>query len=57
MKSKIPGRVELICTRCQTPFKTHSTNRVVCHKCVPKCGEIHYFPMQDAARKKEKLQK
>jgi hypothetical protein len=41
MKEK--GRVKLTCKRCQATFSTHSSNRDVCHKCRPKCREIHYF--------------
>jgi hypothetical protein len=43
-KLKKPGRVELLCIRCEAVFKTHSSNRQVCHKCLPKCTEKHYFP-------------
>lgn len=40
---KKPGRRKLKCTQCGKPFSTHSTNRDVCHRCKPKCKEIHYF--------------
>ena len=42
-KVKFPGRVKLICQRCEENFSTHSSNRKVCHKCKPKCKERHYF--------------
>jgi hypothetical protein len=49
-KSKIPGRVLKTCEseKCKMKdkpnvFSTHSTNRVMCHECKPKCREIHYF--------------
>jgi len=38
-----PGRVELICIKCEDKFSTHSSNRKKCHKCLPKCRERHYF--------------
>lgn len=28
---------------CGKEFSTHSTNRVRCHGCLPKCRETHYF--------------
>lgn len=42
---KKPGRVNLVCVgqNCKKPFSTHSSNRVHCHTCVPKCKEIHTF--------------
>ena len=42
-KEKIPGRIKLICMRCEKEFSTHSTNRDKCHTCLPKCTEIHDF--------------
>jgi hypothetical protein len=43
MGCKKPGRVKLICIKCEDEFKTHSSNRRMCHKCLPKCKERHYF--------------
>jgi hypothetical protein len=43
------GRQKLTCPRCNRQFSTHSSNRVACHVCVPKCQEIHYFPKKKAA--------
>lgn len=37
------GRVKLVCTRCNKPFSTHSSNRTECYGCRPKCREKHYF--------------
>jgi hypothetical protein len=44
-KEKKLGRVKLICVKeeCDNKFSTHSSNRTVCHKCKPKCREIHIF--------------
>ena len=36
------GRVRLTCG-CGKEFSTHSSNRTVCHTCLPKCQEIHCF--------------
>ena len=47
-----PGRVELVCGRCKTKFSTHSTNRTLCHKCLPKCKEIHLFKKDGVKRAK-----
>jgi len=43
MKSKTPGRVELVCDVCSSKFKTHSSNRKSCHKCKPKCRDRNIF--------------
>lgn len=43
MAMKKPGRVRSICIRCEANFSTHSSNRQMCHKCLPKCREKHYF--------------
>ena len=43
MKSKIPGRVELVCDLCGKKFKTHSSNRKSCHACKPKCRDRNIF--------------
>lgn len=42
-KLKTPGRVRLLCIKCEKEFSTHSTNRKHCHKCLPKCTERHEF--------------
>jgi hypothetical protein len=54
-----PGRFTRPCVRCKNEFRTHSSNRDVCHKCLPKCREIHHFkgtPVAGAksARKSER---
>lgn len=43
--AKKPGRVKLVCVtpNCGKAFSTHSSNRTVCHKCKPKCTDVHYF--------------
>jgi hypothetical protein len=41
-QEKFPGRVRLTCS-CGKDFSTHSTNRVRCHRCLPKCRERHFF--------------
>lgn len=46
MKKKVyVGRQTLKCANeaCGKDFSTHSSNRTVCHKCKPKCRDIHYF--------------
>ena len=43
MSMKKPGRVKLVCNKCQKPFSTHSTNRNMCYKCKDYCRETHYF--------------
>lgn len=53
-KMKKPGRVKLICMKCEDEFKTHSSNRKVCHKCKPKCTEKHYFFAADMRKTAEK---
>lgn len=54
MKQKKPGRVKLVCVvqTCKKPFSTHSSNRVHCHTCVPKCKERHVFNVGKRAPKK-----
>lgn len=37
------GRVKLNCIKCGKEFSTHSSNRKLCHTCLPKCRERHYF--------------
>lgn len=51
-KEKKPGRVTLICDKCEAKFSTHSSNRVKCHKCLPKCKEKHYFtqPLENTSK-------
>jgi len=39
-----PGRVKKNCIKCGKEFSTHSSNRVQCHVCLPKCTERHVFP-------------
>lgn len=44
MKNKRDSaRRKLICIRCENEFSTYSSNRQLCHKCLPKCREKHYF--------------
>ena len=42
-KIKTPGRQHLKCDMCDREFATHSSNRLSCEACVPKCRERHYF--------------
>ena len=37
------GRKTITCIKCSKPQKTHSTNRTLCHTCLPKCTEKHVF--------------
>jgi len=56
---KQPGRRKLNCKRCGAEFSTHSSNRDVCHTCIPKCKEIHYFEgiLKTQAKKKKEKEK
>lgn len=40
---KVNKRHVIICSRCNKPQSTYSTNRTQCHQCLPKCREIHTF--------------
>lgn len=45
MSKNYIGRQKIACTRegCGKVFSTHSSNRTICHNCVPKCRERHFF--------------
>ena len=42
-KERKPGRRVIECVKCLHKQSTHSTNRIMCHVCLPPCNEIHYF--------------
>lgn len=53
MACKVPGRVKKTCGKCGKPFSTHSSNRSLCHTCLPKCRERHAFSKVMAKMYKE----
>jgi len=40
---KGPKRRTITCIKCSESQSTYSTKRTQCHKCLPKCREIHTF--------------
>ena len=41
--NRISKRHHIKCIKCGADQSTYSTNRNMCHKCLPKCTETHTF--------------